>query len=178
VIRLRNSSGLEQRGSLLWLERVKETDGEQGLESLRRSVQRGRPFDQPQWQKETAKRLGLESAYRPTGRPPKVGRNQNAAPDRIVRRSAVSRVYQYRTCPAFRFQLPKGVAVFARIAIELNRKRADIPLLDGLMPELDPILDLENRKPPLTPRSRPACRWAYLASASSLANGFLGSSRQ
>ena len=26
------------------------------------------------------KRLGLESAYRPTGRPPKVGRNQNASP--------------------------------------------------------------------------------------------------
>ena len=32
---------LEQRGSLLWLERVDETDDEQELESLRRSVQRG-----------------------------------------------------------------------------------------------------------------------------------------
>ena len=39
-----------------------------------------RPFGQPEWQKEIAKRLGLESAYRPTGRPRKVGRNQNASP--------------------------------------------------------------------------------------------------
>jgi len=38
------------------------------------------PKPQPEWQKEIAKRLGLESAYRPTGRPPKVGRNQNASP--------------------------------------------------------------------------------------------------
>jgi putative transposase len=63
-----------------WLEWVNETDDVQELKSLRRSVQRGRPFGQPQWQKEIAKRLGLESAYRPTGRPRKVGRNQNAAP--------------------------------------------------------------------------------------------------
>ena len=52
----------------------------QELEALRRSVQRGRPFGQPEWQKEIAKRLGLESAYRPTGRPRKVGPNQNASP--------------------------------------------------------------------------------------------------
>ena len=50
------------------------------MEALRWSVQRGRPFGQPEWQKEIAKRLGLESAYRPTGRPRKVGRNQNASP--------------------------------------------------------------------------------------------------
>ncbi len=52
----------------------------QELEALRRSVQRGRPFGQPEWQKEIAQRLGLESAYRPTGRPRSVGRNQNASP--------------------------------------------------------------------------------------------------
>ena len=63
-----------------WLERVNQTDNAQELEALRRSVQRGRPFGQPEWQKEIAKRLGLESAYRPTGRPRKVGRNQNASP--------------------------------------------------------------------------------------------------
>ncbi len=61
-------------------ERVNQTDDAQELEALRRSVQRGRPFGQPEWQKEIAKRLGLESAYRPTGRPRKVGRNQNASP--------------------------------------------------------------------------------------------------
>jgi putative transposase len=63
-----------------WLERVNQTDDEQELESLRRSVHRGRPFGRPEWQKVIAKRLGLESAYRPTGRPRKVGRNPNAAP--------------------------------------------------------------------------------------------------
>ncbi len=57
-----------------------QTDDAQELEALRRSVQRGRPFGQPEWQQEIAKRLGLESAYRPTGRPRKVGRNQNASP--------------------------------------------------------------------------------------------------
>ena len=61
-------------------ERVNRTDDAQELEALRRSVQRGRPFGQPEWQKEIAKRLGLESAYRPTGRPRKVGRNQNTSP--------------------------------------------------------------------------------------------------
>jgi putative transposase len=54
-----------------WLERVNQTEDERELESLRRSVQRGRPFGQTDWQKEIAKRLGLESAYRPTGRPRK-----------------------------------------------------------------------------------------------------------
>jgi putative transposase len=63
-----------------WLERVNQTDDEQELDSLRLGVQRGRPFGQPECQKEIAKRLGLESAYRPTGRPRKLGRNRNAAP--------------------------------------------------------------------------------------------------
>ena len=56
-----------------WLERVNRDDEvQEELESLRRSVQRGRPFGPPEWQKEIAKRLGLESAYRPTGRPRKI----------------------------------------------------------------------------------------------------------
>ena len=42
-----------------WLERVNQTDDAQELEALRRSVQRGRPFGQPEWQKEIAQRLGL-----------------------------------------------------------------------------------------------------------------------
>jgi len=37
-----------------WLERVNQTDDAQELEALRRSVQRGRPFGQPEWQKEIA----------------------------------------------------------------------------------------------------------------------------
>ena len=86
-----------------WLERVNRADDEQELESLRRSVQRGRPFGQPEWQKEIAKRLGLESAYRPTGRPRKVGRDQNVAP-----------VCQYRTCPAFPVQNAPGMRPLGR----------------------------------------------------------------
>jgi putative transposase len=34
-------------------------------------VQRGRPFGSEKWQKATAKRLGLESTFRPRGRPRK-----------------------------------------------------------------------------------------------------------
>ena len=48
-------------------EGVNQTDDAEELEALRRSVQRGRPFGQPEWQKEIVQRLGLESAYRPTG---------------------------------------------------------------------------------------------------------------
>jgi putative transposase len=48
-----------------WLERVNRDDEvQEELESLRWSVQRGRPFGPPEWQKEIAKRLGLESADR------------------------------------------------------------------------------------------------------------------
>jgi len=60
---------------LNWLERVNQTEDEVELESLRRSVQRGRPFGKPEWQKEIAKRSGLESAYRPTGRSQKAKRD-------------------------------------------------------------------------------------------------------
>jgi putative transposase len=64
-----------------WLKRVNRDDEvQEELESLRRSVQRGRPFGPPEWQKEIAKRLSLESAYWPTGRPRKISRNQDAAP--------------------------------------------------------------------------------------------------
>jgi len=35
-----------------WLERVNQTVDAQELEALRRSVQRGRPFGQPEWQRE------------------------------------------------------------------------------------------------------------------------------
>ena len=62
-----------------WLERVNLTDNEQELDSIRRSVHRGRPFGQPEWQKQIAKLLGMQSAYRPTGRPRKAGGDQGAA---------------------------------------------------------------------------------------------------
>lgn len=61
-----------------WVDRVNRADHEAELQSLRVSVQRGRPFGKPEWQKQIAKRLGLESAFRPTGRPRKVARDQSA----------------------------------------------------------------------------------------------------
>ena len=56
-----------------WVQRVNQADDGRELEALRRCVQRGRPYGRMEWQKEIAKRLGLESAYRPAGRPRKVG---------------------------------------------------------------------------------------------------------
>jgi putative transposase len=52
-----------------WVERVNRAESEKELEALRRSVQRGRPYGATEWQRRVAKRLGLESAYRPRGRP-------------------------------------------------------------------------------------------------------------
>jgi putative transposase len=61
-----------------WLDWVNQAETEQELESLRKSVQRGRPFGCVEWQKEIAKRLGLESAYRPVDRPRKLAQRQVA----------------------------------------------------------------------------------------------------
>jgi len=54
-----------------WTRRVNRplTDGE--LESLRRSVRRGRPYGRDDWTQRMAKRLRLESTLRPPGRPRK-----------------------------------------------------------------------------------------------------------
>ena len=60
-----------------WVKRVNHTENDSELESLRQSVQRGRPFGEQKWQRRIAKRLGLESAYRPTGRPRKAARGQD-----------------------------------------------------------------------------------------------------
>jgi putative transposase len=56
-----------------WVERVNRTDDERELESLRQSVHRRCPFGRQEWQEPIARRLGLESAYRPSGRQPKMG---------------------------------------------------------------------------------------------------------
>jgi putative transposase len=48
---------------------VNQPETEAELQALRCSVWSGRPFGQTVWQEATAKRLGLESALRPPGRP-------------------------------------------------------------------------------------------------------------
>jgi putative transposase len=59
-----------------WLDWVNQAETEQELEVLRRSVQRSRPFGREKWQEKVASRLGLESAYRPVGRPRKMAVRQ------------------------------------------------------------------------------------------------------
>ena len=52
-----------------WLARVNRALSPDELNALRTSVHRGRPFGDPRWQASIAKRLGLESTFRPRGRP-------------------------------------------------------------------------------------------------------------
>jgi putative transposase len=52
-----------------WLARVNRPQSASELESLRVSVQRGRPFGEEDWVRRMAKRFGMESTLRPRGRP-------------------------------------------------------------------------------------------------------------
>jgi len=52
-----------------WIARVNRPDTASELESLRLSVQRGRPFGEEDWVRRMAKRFGMESTLRPRGRP-------------------------------------------------------------------------------------------------------------
>lgn len=51
--------------------RVNRPFGPEEEQAIRRSIRRGQPFGSPSWQVEVAARLGLESAFRPRGRPRK-----------------------------------------------------------------------------------------------------------
>ena len=57
-----------------WLAFVNSAETAAELESLRRSVNRERPFGDATWQAETARRLGLVHTMRPRGRPPGEGK--------------------------------------------------------------------------------------------------------
>jgi putative transposase len=54
-----------------WLTRVNRAISERELESVRRSIQRGRPYGNQDWSQNIVKRLGLESTIRDRGRPRK-----------------------------------------------------------------------------------------------------------
>jgi len=58
-----------------WTLRVNRPLGPREEEAVRRSIQRGQPFGAAPWQAEVAARLGLESAFRPRGRPRKKPQN-------------------------------------------------------------------------------------------------------
>jgi len=52
-----------------WDHWVHEPHTQAELDALRRSAQKGTPFGSPQWQKETALKLDIETTLRPRGRP-------------------------------------------------------------------------------------------------------------
>ena len=52
-----------------WMARVNRAQTARGLEAVRISVQRGRPFGGDAWVRRLAGRFGLESTLRPRGRP-------------------------------------------------------------------------------------------------------------
>jgi len=54
-----------------WLQIVNQPQEEAEVAALRCCVNRGRPFSDPNWVTDTAKRLGLEWTIRPRGRPKK-----------------------------------------------------------------------------------------------------------
>jgi len=58
-----------------WMARVNRALSKRDLDAVRVSVIRSRPFGGEDWQKRAAKRLGLESTFRPRGRPKKAAPN-------------------------------------------------------------------------------------------------------
>ena len=58
---------VERPGNWVW--RVNQPETNEELNALRESARRGRPFGSERWQKRIGKRLGLESTFRPRGRP-------------------------------------------------------------------------------------------------------------
>ena len=54
-----------------WPAIVNQPQSEAELEAIRRSIARGAPLGEPDWVRQTAERLGLQSSLRPRGRPKK-----------------------------------------------------------------------------------------------------------
>jgi putative transposase len=53
----------------LWLDFVNQPQTEAEVAAVRRSIERGAPFGEAQWQARTAREMGLESTLRARGRP-------------------------------------------------------------------------------------------------------------
>jgi putative transposase len=78
----RQQRGDEQAGALLsewpverpagWPDLVNDPQTDAEVEAVRTCVRRGRPLGQDAWQRDAARRLGLEASLRPPGRPRKV----------------------------------------------------------------------------------------------------------
>ena len=59
-----------------WNRQVNLTMADATLEALRTSVNRGRPWGDPAWVEDAARRLGLQFTLRNTGRPRKASVNE------------------------------------------------------------------------------------------------------
>jgi putative transposase len=64
-------SGWPVREPADWLNQVNRPQSQAELAAVRRSVQRGQPYGEEGWCQRAAQRLGLQSTFRPRGRPPK-----------------------------------------------------------------------------------------------------------
>ena len=58
-----------------WTARVNAALTSKELDRVRVSIERGRPYGEEQWVRETVKDLGLEQTLRPEGRPRKASRS-------------------------------------------------------------------------------------------------------
>ncbi len=61
-----------------WVSRVNRPESQRDLEALRRCVNRGQPFGSKDWVDRMTKRFGLDSVFRPRGRPRKESPNNGS----------------------------------------------------------------------------------------------------
>lgn len=95
-----------------WIARVNRPQTASELESLRVSVQRGRPFGEEAWVKRMAKRFGMESTLRPRGRPKQ---SQTMTPDpflSLVNLKTVADTFFLSTHLLISHQYKKGTCLF------------------------------------------------------------------
>jgi len=60
-----------------WLRIVNTKQSKTDINSIRNSINRGRPYGSESWQQYTAARLDLKATFKPRGRPPKKVQNKN-----------------------------------------------------------------------------------------------------
>ena len=61
-----------------WLRRLNRAQSQRELEALRRCANRGQPYGSDTWVDRMTKRFGLESLFRPQGRPRKKPQNNGS----------------------------------------------------------------------------------------------------
>jgi putative transposase len=98
-----------------WTDRVNRPFGPKEEEAVRRSIQRGQPYGSPSWQAAVAKRLGLESVFRPRGRPRKEPQNGSWS---IFASDPFFCLAQKLTCTSASQQVESGIDSCGPFAVE------------------------------------------------------------